>query len=118
MESKFSWNCLLQIKPLCIWERYTVLARHINKTYDRGNISKYTELLLVTASKQSAAQGNTWGCLNHLNTFSDYLGDLDDMEDYTKTSVKCKIRKFFNTHFESFASYATATITKENGNHL
>ena len=72
------------------------------------------------------AQGNTWGltlkpgfdCLNHLNTFLDYLGDLDDMEDYMKTTVKCKIRNFLNRHFESFASYATATITKENGNHL
>ena len=31
---------------------YTVLARHINKTYYRGNISKYTELLLVTANEQ------------------------------------------------------------------
>ena len=53
-----------------------------------------------------------------LNTFLDYLGDLDDMEDYMKTTVKWKIRNFLNRHFESFASYATATSTKENGNHL
>ena len=83
----------------------------------------HTGLLLVTANEQSTAPGNTWGltlkpgidCLNHLNTF---LGDLDDMEDYMKTTVKCKVRNFLNRHFESFASYATATITKENGNHL
>ena len=31
---------------------YTVLARHINKTYDHGNTSKYTELLLVTANER------------------------------------------------------------------
>ena len=58
MESTFSWNCLLHIKPLCTWKRYTVLARHINKTYDRGNISKYTGLLLVT-NEQSTAPGDT-----------------------------------------------------------
>ena len=48
-------------------------------------------------------------CLNYLNTFLDYLGDLDDMEDYMKTTLKCKVRNFFNRYFESFASYATAT---------
>ena len=86
------------------------------------NRSKLTGLLLVTANEQSTAQVNTWGltlepgtdCLNHLNTFLDYSGDLDDMEDY----MKCEIRNCLNRHFESFASYATATITKENGNHL
>ena len=26
-------------------------------------------------------------CLNYLNTFLDYLGDLDDMEDYMKTTL-------------------------------
>ena len=58
-------------------------------------ITKHTGLLFVTASEQSATQGNTWGltlkpgfdCLNHLNTFLDYLGDLDDMEDYMKTTL-------------------------------
>ena len=55
----------------------------------------HTGLLLVTANEQSAAQGNTWGltlkpgfdCLSHLNTFLDYLGDLDYMEDYMKTTL-------------------------------
>ena len=31
---------------------YTVLARHINKTYDHRNVNKYTELLLVIANEQ------------------------------------------------------------------
>ena len=26
-------------------------------------------------------------CLNHLNTFFDYLGDLDDKEDYMKATL-------------------------------
>ena len=38
---------------------------------------------------------NTWGltltpgtdCLNHLNTFVNYLGDLDDMKDCMKTTL-------------------------------
>ena len=38
---------------------YTVLARHINRTYDHRNINKYTELLLVTANEQSTTPGNT-----------------------------------------------------------
>ena len=53
-----------------------------------------------------------------ITTLLDYLGDIDDMGDYMKTTVECKIRNFLNRHFESFASYATATITKENENHL
>ena len=52
-------------------------------------------MLLVTANEQSTAPGNTWGltlkpgfdCLNHLNTLLDYLGDLDDMKDYKKTTL-------------------------------
>ena len=53
----------------------------------------HTGLLLVTANEQSTAQGNTWGLTltpgicDHLNTFLDYLGDLDDMEDYMKTTL-------------------------------
>ena len=196
MESTFSWNCLLQIKPLCIWKRYTVLARHINKTYDQSNVSKFTELLLVIANEQAMITCSCWSCTisiclrfqiikkkclwkllkllctrkpaycfaetayerekrsnitkhnglllvaaNEQSTTqgNNYMGlktqawfwlplsplhilgflsDLDDTEDYMKTRLKCSVTNFFNRHFESFASYATATITKENGNHL
>ena len=58
MESTFSWNCLLQIKPLCIWKRYTVIEGHINKTYDQSNICKFTELLLVIANEQAKSHAD------------------------------------------------------------
>ena len=71
------------------------LSETTYKRDERSNITKHTGLLLVTANEQSTAPGSTWGltlkpdfdCLNHLNTFLDYLGDLDDMEDYIKTTL-------------------------------
>ena len=56
---------------------------------------RHTGLLLVNTNEQSTAQGSTWGltltpaidCLNHLNTRLDYLGGLDDVEDYMKTTL-------------------------------
>ena len=69
--------------------------KRLTNEEDRNNVTKHAGLLLVTASEQSTAPGSTWGltltpgiaCLNHLNTFLDYLGDLDDMEDYMKTTL-------------------------------
>ena len=79
----------------------------------------HTGLLLVTANEQSAAQGSTWGltltpgidCLNHhIVRLLGRLGRYGGL--YENHTFKCKIRNFLNRHFESFASYATASSFK------
>ena len=83
------------LKLLCTRSLHIASLKRLTHREDRNNVTKHTGLLLVTANEQSTAPGSTWGVtltpgsdgLNHLNTFLDYLGDLDDMEDYIKTTL-------------------------------
>ena len=112
-------------KLLCTWKPVSCLSETAYKKEKRSNITRHTRLLLVTANEQSTAPGSKWGltlkpgidCLNHyIFRLFGRLGRYGGL--YKNHTFKCKIRNFLNRHFESFASYATATVTKENGNHL